>query len=57
MTELSPVSHKSRLADAAETPPGSVGPLVPNTEARLVDETGEDAAAGSRARSGSAVHR
>ncbi|HEX6586210.1 MAG TPA: AMP-binding protein [Solirubrobacterales bacterium] len=37
MTELSPVSHKSRLADVAETPPGSVGPLIPNTEARLVD--------------------
>ncbi|HET8592844.1 MAG TPA: AMP-binding protein [Solirubrobacterales bacterium] len=37
MTELSPVSHKSRLADAAETPPGSIGPLIPNTEARLVD--------------------
>ncbi len=37
MTELSPVSHKSRLARAEETPPGSVGALVPNTEARLVD--------------------
>jgi acyl-CoA synthetase (AMP-forming)/AMP-acid ligase II len=47
MTELSPVSHKSRLARVAETPPGSVGALVPNTEARLVDpETGEDAADG-----------
>jgi acyl-CoA synthetase (AMP-forming)/AMP-acid ligase II len=44
MTELSPVSHKSRLARVAETPPGSVGALIPNTEARLVDpETGEDA--------------
>ena len=43
MTELSPVSHKSRLARVAETPPGSIGALVPNTEARLVDpETGED---------------
>ncbi|MFL5906312.1 MAG: AMP-binding protein, partial [Solirubrobacterales bacterium] len=43
LTEVSPVSHKSRLADVAETPPGSVGPLIPNTEARLVDpETGED---------------
>jgi acyl-CoA synthetase (AMP-forming)/AMP-acid ligase II len=43
MTELSPVSHKSRLARVAETPPGSVGALIPNTEARLVDaETGED---------------
>ena len=47
MTELSPVSHKSRLARVAETPPGSVGALVPNTEARLVDpETGEDVAEG-----------
>src|SRR5262249_56945760 len=41
MTELSPVSHKSRLARVAETPPGSIGALIPNTEARLVDpETG-----------------
>ncbi len=47
MTELSPVSHKTRVDDAAETPPGSVGPLVPNTEARLVDpDTGEDAPEG-----------
>jgi acyl-CoA synthetase (AMP-forming)/AMP-acid ligase II len=47
LTEVSPVSHKSRLADVAETPPGSVGPLIPNTEARLVDpETGEDVAEG-----------
>jgi acyl-CoA synthetase (AMP-forming)/AMP-acid ligase II len=37
MTELSPVSHKSRLARVAETPPGSVGALIPNTEARLID--------------------
>jgi acyl-CoA synthetase (AMP-forming)/AMP-acid ligase II len=43
MTELSPVSHKSRLARVAETPPGSVGALIPNTEARLIDpETEED---------------
>jgi acyl-CoA synthetase (AMP-forming)/AMP-acid ligase II len=43
MTELSPVSHKSRLARVAETPPGSIGALVPDTEARLVDpETGDD---------------
>jgi acyl-CoA synthetase (AMP-forming)/AMP-acid ligase II len=43
LTEVSPVSHKSRLADVDQTPPGSVGPLIPNTEARLVDpETGED---------------
>jgi acyl-CoA synthetase (AMP-forming)/AMP-acid ligase II len=47
MTELSPVSHKSALADVDRTPPGSVGPLIPNTEARLVDpETGEDVAEG-----------
>jgi acyl-CoA synthetase (AMP-forming)/AMP-acid ligase II len=47
LTEVSPVSHKSRVADAAKTPPGSIGPLVPNTEARLVDpETGEDVAEG-----------
>jgi acyl-CoA synthetase (AMP-forming)/AMP-acid ligase II len=47
MTELSPVSHKSRLAEVERTPPGSVGPLVPNSEARLVDpETGEDVAEG-----------
>ena len=47
MTELSPVSHKSRLARVAETPPGSVGALIPNTEARLVDPaTGEDVAEG-----------
>ncbi len=49
MTELSPVSHKSRLSRAAETPPGSVGALIPNTEARLVDpETGEDVPEGER---------
>jgi acyl-CoA synthetase (AMP-forming)/AMP-acid ligase II len=43
MTELSPVSHKSRLARIEETPPGSIGALIPNTEARLVDpESGED---------------
>jgi acyl-CoA synthetase (AMP-forming)/AMP-acid ligase II len=47
MTELSPVSHKSRLARIAETPPGSVGALIPNTEARLVDpETEQDVAEG-----------
>jgi acyl-CoA synthetase (AMP-forming)/AMP-acid ligase II len=47
MTELSPVSHKSRLARVEETPPGSVGALIPNTEARVIDpETGKDAAEG-----------
>ena len=49
MTELSPVSHKSRLGRVEETPPGSIGALIPNTEARLVDpETGEDVAAGEQ---------
>jgi acyl-CoA synthetase (AMP-forming)/AMP-acid ligase II len=43
LTEVSPVSHKSRLDDVTETPPGSVGRLIPNTEGRLVDpETEED---------------
>jgi acyl-CoA synthetase (AMP-forming)/AMP-acid ligase II len=42
MTELSPVSHKSRLARVDETPPGSVGALIPNTEARLVDPVTEE---------------
>jgi acyl-CoA synthetase (AMP-forming)/AMP-acid ligase II len=47
LTELSPVSHKSPIAKAAETPPGSVGPVLPNTEMRLVDpDTGEDAGPG-----------
>jgi acyl-CoA synthetase (AMP-forming)/AMP-acid ligase II len=47
MTELSPVSHKSRLARVEETPPGSVGALIPSTEARIVDpETGKDVAEG-----------
>jgi acyl-CoA synthetase (AMP-forming)/AMP-acid ligase II len=47
LTELSPVSHKTPIARAAETPPGCVGPLIPNTEARLVDpETREDGAEG-----------
>jgi len=49
MTELSPVSHKSRLARVEETPPGSVGALIPNTEARLVDpETGDDVPEGEQ---------
>ncbi len=44
MTELSPVSHLCPLDDAR---PGSIGVLVPNTEARLVDaETGVDAPKG-----------
>ena len=49
MTELSPVSHKSRLARVAETPPGSVGALIPNTEARLIDpETEKDVPEGEQ---------
>ena len=45
MTELSPVSHAIREGDYK---PASVGTLVANTEARLVDpETGEDAASGA----------
>jgi acyl-CoA synthetase (AMP-forming)/AMP-acid ligase II len=49
LTELSPVSHKSRLARVDETPPGSVGALIPNTEARLVDpETGQDVPEGEQ---------
>src|SRR5438093_5105558 len=47
LAELSPVSHTSRLDRVAETPPGSVGALLPNTEARLVDpETENDVAEG-----------
>jgi acyl-CoA synthetase (AMP-forming)/AMP-acid ligase II len=43
LTELSPVSHHTPFAHAEETPPGSVGNLAPNTEARLVNpETGVD---------------
>jgi acyl-CoA synthetase (AMP-forming)/AMP-acid ligase II len=45
MTELSPVSH---LSVAGATPAGSVGQLVPDAEARLVDpESGRDAPAGA----------
>lgn len=46
MTELSPVTHAVRDGDYK---PGSVGTLVANTEARLVDpDTGEDADPGMR---------
>ncbi|WP_113700817.1 AMP-binding protein [Nonomuraea lactucae] len=42
MTELSPVSHAASYSEPA-TPYGTVGKLVPNTEARLVDvAAGED---------------
>jgi 4-coumarate--CoA ligase len=43
MTELSPVSHAVRSGDYK---PGSVGTLVPNTEARIVAESGADVAEG-----------
>lgn len=44
MTELSPVSHACAWDDPC---PGSIGTLVPNTEARVVDpETGSDVAPG-----------
>ncbi len=47
MTELSPVTHFTAEQEADTTPAGSVGGLVPNTEARLIDpQTGEDAAQG-----------
>jgi acyl-CoA synthetase (AMP-forming)/AMP-acid ligase II len=36
MTETSPVTH-SNAGGTSETKPGSVGPLVPNTEGRIVD--------------------
>jgi acyl-CoA synthetase (AMP-forming)/AMP-acid ligase II len=45
LTETSPVVCK--VPDGVENRPGSIGPLVPNTEARLVDvATGEDALPG-----------
>jgi len=47
MTELSPASHATPLG--AVTKPGTVGRLLPGTEARLVDPgTGEDVAPGDR---------
>jgi acyl-CoA synthetase (AMP-forming)/AMP-acid ligase II len=46
MTELSPVSHAVPAGQTA--PPGSVGPLVPSTECRLVDPvTGADVGVGA----------
>jgi 4-coumarate--CoA ligase len=44
MTELSPVSHATRAGDFT---PGSIGTLVPNTEARIVDPLGVDVADGA----------
>jgi acyl-CoA synthetase (AMP-forming)/AMP-acid ligase II len=47
MTELSPVSHGTPHDQQAK--PGSIGPLAPGTEARLVDPaTGRDVARGER---------
>lgn len=47
MTEASPGTHLVPDADFATTPAGSVGRLVPSTEARLVDPvTGKDCVAG-----------
>ena len=36
MTEMSPVSHTT-YRDATDTPPGSIGNVIPSTECRLVD--------------------
>jgi acyl-CoA synthetase (AMP-forming)/AMP-acid ligase II len=47
MTELSPASHATPVGAAA--PPGTVGRLLPATEARLVDPgTGEEVTPGDR---------
>ncbi|MFE6612869.1 AMP-binding protein [Amycolatopsis sp. NPDC057786] len=47
MTEASPGTHAVSDAEFASSPPGSIGRLLPSTEARLVDPaTGEDAPAG-----------
>jgi hypothetical protein len=45
LTETSPVTHILPLQDAVRKI-GSVGVLLPNTEARLVDESGQDVAPG-----------
>jgi 4-coumarate--CoA ligase len=45
MTELSPVTHVCPVGDSR---PGSIGVLLPNCEARLVDpDTGDDVSSGS----------
>jgi len=47
MTELSPGTHTVPDGAGAEAPPGTVGRMWPNTEARLVSlETGEDVGPG-----------
>jgi acyl-CoA synthetase (AMP-forming)/AMP-acid ligase II len=47
MTELSPGTHLVPRGEEAAAPPGTVGKLVPTTEARLVSVgTGEDAGPG-----------
>ncbi len=49
MTELSPVTNWTPQEEAEKIPAGSVGPLLPSTEARLVDpESGEDVAEGEQ---------
>jgi acyl-CoA synthetase (AMP-forming)/AMP-acid ligase II len=49
MTEASPGTHQVADADVTTTPAGSVGRLVPGTEARIVDPaTGEDVPDGER---------
>jgi acyl-CoA synthetase (AMP-forming)/AMP-acid ligase II len=47
LTETSPVTHFHPLS-GDRVRHGSVGPLVPNTEARLVDDEGHDVAVGER---------
>jgi acyl-CoA synthetase (AMP-forming)/AMP-acid ligase II len=47
MTELSPGTHLVPIDQEAEAPPGTVGKLVPSSEARLVDvATGHDVGPG-----------
>jgi acyl-CoA synthetase (AMP-forming)/AMP-acid ligase II len=48
MTELSPGTHLVPIHEEAAAPPGTVGKLVPSTEARLVDlASGEDVGPGA----------
>ena len=49
MTETSPVTHMVPASRTAWTKYGSVGPLIPGVEAKLVDvETGDEVAEGER---------